>query len=75
LPTVVDLGVHGVETAAELDFERASAISEFVGRPLQRGFVEVVGDYFPHHAGNLHHYSGVCSPFCNAVGVHVVSDG
>ena len=75
LPTVVVLGVHGVEAAAELDSERASAVSEFVGRPLQRGFVEVAEDYFPHPAGNLHHCSGVCSPFCNAVGVHVVSDG
>ena len=75
LPTVVDLGVHGVETTAELDSERASAVSEFVGRPLQQGFVEVAGDYFPHHAGNLHHCSCVCSPFCNIVGVHVVSGG
>jgi len=71
MPTVADLDVHGVETTAELDFERASAISEFVGRLLQRGFVEVVGDYFPHHAVNLHHCSCLCSPFCNAVGVHV----
>ena len=41
-------------------------------RPLP-GSAKVAGDCFPHLAGNFHHYSCVCSPFCHIAGVHVVS--
>ena len=46
MPTAVVLGVHRIETAAELGSEPTSAESESAALPLLPTFGKVVEDYF-----------------------------
>ena len=55
MPTAIVLGVHGIETAAELGSEPTSAESESAALPLLPTFGEVVEDYFQHLAGKSQH--------------------
>ena len=68
-------GGLGVAVAGSSGSVPTCAESGSAGQQLLPGSVEVAVGCFPHHAGNLHHCSCVCSPFCNTVGVHVVRGG
>ena len=69
------LGGLGVAVAGSSDSVPAYAESGSAGQQLLLGSVGVVAGDFPCQTGNLHHCSCVCSPFCNVVGVHIVSGG